>query len=391
MKIIKTDGHVKICIFTSEHRVLDARIFYREAVSLANYGYEVHVFGDHPKCEIIKNVYIHAIPRSISRINRKIFVSLKYFIKVVKQKADLYHFHDPALVPCGIALRLIGKNVIMDVHEDFKATFIHKRNYAPKWFLITIAFLFDCFEKFSAKIFSGVVTVSEEIQRKFKGANIVLVRNFPITSEYNNIRREDKKELKIVYTGTITQARGCWEILDAFKKFIKQYPCGKLYIVGNFESEQLEIEFKSKASEIGSVKILGLLSWEETKNIQENSDIGLLISHFRNHTQERVYPVKLFEYMSAGIPVIFSKKIFLMDLLRKYCFGKMVDGKNPLDIANAMLELAVDPNKRLTLGKAGRDCVEKEFSWKKEFNKLNSLYEKILSEKENNPFGSRII
>jgi len=368
----------RICILTSEHQALDHRVFYKQAVSLANLGHEVHVFGPHPKNEVRQNVHIHAVPKLKNRLVRKICSSFRFFIRAVKENADVYHFHDPDLIPCGLALRILGQKVIMDVHEDYKLALLKKRRYFPEKINPFVATLIDAVIRGSAALFSSVVVVSEELKNNFKGRNVSVVRNFPLLWDYKK-NPAPNRNLKIVYTGNIDESRGCWEILAAFNLFIRKYPQAELWMIGQFRDAALEHEFRDSASRIKSVNIPGLMPWEQVKQIQCKADIGLLLSSLNKESHEKFYPVKLFEYLAAGLPVIISRKPFWHRLMEQGGFGSMVEHIDPKDIADALGELAADSHKRETLGLAGRKFVEKHFSWDKEFIKLRQLYDRVLN------------
>lgn len=368
----------KVCILTSTHRALDARIFYREAIFLAEQGYDVHVFGDHPKDELLKNVYIHAVRCPNNGWFRKLSSSFKFFLRVFGEKADIYHFHDPDLIFCGLALQIFGKKVIMDVHEDFHATIIKKRRYFTKGVRYLIATIFNRIEKISSGVFSGVIVVSEEMARKFSNANVAVVRNFPILDGFKREDGNRSKIFSVIYTGSIDETRGCWQILEGFKMFKQRYTEAKLTVIGPFENYDLEQKFRRKASEIPSVHIFGLLPWEEVRKKQREADVGLLISLFNKDSIEKTYPVKLFEYMSAGLAVVISNKHYWKQLLDQCRFGLMVNGENPEEIADALFDLATNGVLMSKMGLAGRKFVEQNFSWDTEFNKMKLLYESII-------------
>ena len=52
--------------------------------------------------------------------------SFRCFWLALKTNSKIYHFHDPELIPYAILLRLFGKKVIYDVHEDLPEDIVKK-------------------------------------------------------------------------------------------------------------------------------------------------------------------------------------------------------------------------------------------------------------------------
>jgi len=371
----------KICIFTSQHRAMAARIFFRQAVSLAREGYDVHVVGYHPEDARIEGIQVHAVGRYNNRLFNKILPSLVFPFKILSLKADIYHFHDPDLIPCGMFLALSGKNVVMDVHEDFKAVLMTKRKYIPKILRGAVSRIVDFIEKRAAGLFSGVVVVSEEIAGKFKdyNENTVLVRNFPPIDWYKASGGEPVTDaFTVIYTGGISSVRGCWQILDGFELFKKKCPAARLKMIGGFNKAEEEAQFRERARQIGSVDVSGMLPWSDVVREQSSAQVGILITSFQKDSVREAYPMKLFEYLSAGIPVVISRKPFFEKMLAEGRFGIMVDGDNPEEIAAALYDLYMNETKRKEMGISGRAYVRNNYSWENEFKNLSSLYERIL-------------
>jgi len=106
----------KICIITTVHQPLDTRIFYHEAVSLKKY-YSVVLVSTTGKDFSKQGIEIKGLGVVKNRFSRftKMFSALS---RALEEKADVYHFHDLELIPMGLFLRLLGKRVIYDVHEN---------------------------------------------------------------------------------------------------------------------------------------------------------------------------------------------------------------------------------------------------------------------------------
>ena len=96
----------KVCIITSAHPVLDARIFYKQAKSLKNNGFEVSLIAQNDKEEYINSIKIVPIEPDSKIIFNKAKMFHDIFKKAIREKADIYHLHDIELVIVGLALKL---------------------------------------------------------------------------------------------------------------------------------------------------------------------------------------------------------------------------------------------------------------------------------------------
>ena len=150
---------IKVCHLTSVHRAYDIRVFYKECKSLAKAGYEVVLIARHDKSETIEEVHIVPCPVFKNRLVRVLFAPLRMFFLALKQKAKIYHVHDPELMVTGLLLRLFTRaKVIYDIHEDYK-TSIRQKHYLSRWIAAAAANFFGFFETAAAKLFKLVLAV----------------------------------------------------------------------------------------------------------------------------------------------------------------------------------------------------------------------------------------
>jgi len=151
-----------------------------------------------------------------------------------------------------------------------------------------------------------------------------------------------------------------------------------LKMIGGFNKAEEEAQFRERARQIGSVDVSGMLPWSDVVREQSSAQVGILITSFQKDSVREAYPMKLFEYLSAGIPVVISRKPFFEKMLAEGRFGIMVDGDNPEEIAAALYDLYMNETKRKEMGISGRAYVRNNYSWENEFKNLSSLYKRIL-------------
>jgi len=360
----------KVCIITSVHPPFDTRIFQKEARSLAKAGYNVSLIAQHDKDEILEGIRILSLPRPKNRFERMTKTVCQLYQKAREVDADIYHFHDPELIPVGLLLKLHGKRVIYDVHEDVPRQNLSKP-YIPDVLRKPISMIIGVMEAFSARRFDGVVTATPFINGRFLklGANAVNVNNYPLAYElYAAENQWMKKENAVCYVGGIAQIRGAFEMVEAIGKTNH-----RLLLVGNIDSA-IENDLKQMTG-WRQVEELGFVDRQGVRDMVFRSMAGLVLFHPEpNHTDAQ--PNKMFEYMSAGIPVIASDFPLWREIVEGNECGICVDPLNPEEIAKAIQFIIENPAKAEQMGKKGRKAVEERYNWGMEENKLLGLYEK---------------
>src|SRR5262249_9614990 len=100
------NGHaVRVVHMTSVHSALDGRIFRKECRSLQRAGYDVTIVGPWQKDTVADNVRIRSVQQDERRLARMTRTVWRVYNEACKQNADIYHFHDPELIPIGLLLR----------------------------------------------------------------------------------------------------------------------------------------------------------------------------------------------------------------------------------------------------------------------------------------------
>ncbi|NLM38812.1 MAG: glycosyltransferase family 4 protein, partial [Firmicutes bacterium] len=101
--------NAKVCILTTVHPPFDTRIFHKQAKTLVQAGYDVTLIAQHERDEVVDGVKIIALPKPRNRLSRMFGLTWRAFRLALRQRADVYHFHDPELLPNGVLLRLFTR------------------------------------------------------------------------------------------------------------------------------------------------------------------------------------------------------------------------------------------------------------------------------------------
>lgn len=199
-----------ICHLTSAHSSNDIRIFVKECCSLADNGYNVFLVAK-GESRISNKVNIIGVgEQPQKRINRMLFFSRKIYRKSIDLDCDLYHFHDPELLPYALKLKKKGKVVIFDCHEDVSAQILGKQ-WIPKIYRAIISKLYKMYETFVVKRLDAVIAATPYIGDLFKNinSNVVVINNFPRLDDiYFQTKPFSERDKAVCYVGAISKIRG---------------------------------------------------------------------------------------------------------------------------------------------------------------------------------------
>jgi glycosyltransferase involved in cell wall biosynthesis len=364
----------KVCHITTVHHVFDTRIFYKEAQTLAKAGYDVTLIAQHDKNEVIDGITIIALPKPRNRIFRMLFLTKKAYKLALSQKADIYHFHDPELLPWMIKLkRKTGAKVIYDVHEDVPQDILSK-NWIPKIFRKFISKFFEIYEDWASERFDWIITATPFIRYRFLRLNIntIDINNYPLIEEFMEPVLWDSRKNEICYIGGISRIRGIVELVKAL-----EYTETVLHLAGEFESKDLEEQVKSLKG-WKKVKYYGYIDRKKMVEILNTVRIGIVcFLPESNHIYSQ--PNKLFEYISAGIPVIASNFTLWKEILEGNNCGICVNPLEHKEIAEAIEYLINHQEEAKKMGENGRKAVLEKYNWEAESKKLLKVYEELLS------------
>lgn len=367
----------KVCVLTSAHPAFDVRIFHKESKSLARAGYEVTLVAPHQESQRVDGVTIKAIMPASGRLERCFKTTAAVYRAAVAIDADVYHFHDPELMMIGLLLRAQGKKVIYDIHEDLPLTVSYKP-YIPKWLQRPLAKIFGITESLATRYFSGLIAATPEIAARFSGhSNVAVVQNYPLREEFPEGTGDREANDYVTYVGLrITKARGAEEMVRAVELLAESCPI-RLKLAGTIEPPAL-LQRLEAARGWRSTEYLGPLGRVGVSELIRNAIAGLVVLHPEpNYVNS--HPVKLFEYMCAGIPVIASNFPVFRSIIEAAKCGILVDPLSPRQIADAIEFLGTHPDEARAMGERGRMAVRNRYNWQHEELSLLGMYQRLSS------------
>lgn len=294
-----------------------------------------------------------------------------------REGADVYHFHDPELIPVALLLRIQRKRVIYDAHEDLPNTVSYK-TYIPAWLRTPLRIGVKVVEGFASRFMTGVVAATTPIADRFSQArNRVVVRNYPLLEEFPPAVLESTATTGdyVAYVGArITEARGANEMVEAMGLLPPNLPL-RLKMAGDLDPPTLA-EKLSKLRGWSRTEWVGVLGRADVAQLLCRARAGLVLLHPEpNYLNSQ--PVKLFEYMAAGIPVIASDFPVWRNIIESAGCGLLVDPTDSAAAARAIEYLWSHPAEASEMGRRGRVAVETKYNWDREAEHLLEFYGEI--------------
>jgi len=365
----------KVVHITTVHNPFDNRIFHRECKTLAAAGYEVVLLAEHSSDESHENLSIRALPSAGGRLARMSFGVWRAFRMAFAERAELYHFHDPELIPAGLLLRLLGKRVIYDIHED-NLTAIRQREYLPAWLRGLIAKTFALTETSASYFFHLILAERYYAERFPHGETILNYARFPKLHEGQLAERPRPEHPRLIYTGNVKAYRGAHHHAN----LLHHLPDAEVFLVGRCDAH-LAAELQS-AADPTRLHIEGIGSYIPHERIveyylRERWTAGLALFPPNQHTLHKEL-TKLFEYMAYGIPVICANFPNLREIVETTGCGLCVDPEDGEAAAEAVRYLWEHPEEAQQMGKRGRKAARKTYNWETQADKLLAFYAGIV-------------
>jgi len=368
----------RIVHLTSVHPPFDGRIFLKECRSLARLGYDTTLVAPHPKDEVVDGVRVLGVAEASGGRLRRMTETAARVVRAARAlDADLYHLHDPELLPWAPLLRGRGRPVVFDMHENLPRQ-IQTKAWIPPRLRMPLSLVGRGVERLLHRRL-GVIFAEASYRKDYRHLPLTLdLLNLPLIADLSGLPRERSKRPSVGYVGGVTEARGTLVTLEALALLDQDGEAPDFDCIGPVsEAHRAEIEANRTRLGLRHVEVPGRLPAPEAWARVARSHVGLcVLQPLPNYIE--TYPTKLFEYLALGIPVVASNFPSFQKLVDETGGGLCVDPRDPAAIASAIKQLLDDPEAAWAMGQRGAAAVRERYSWESQAPALAQFYEGLL-------------
>lgn len=355
------------------HRPGDARILGKEAQALAEAGYEVVFVVPAGRAETVGDVRVVPLLGPQGRLARMTTATWGAYRAVLREGADVYHLHDPALLPAGLLLKLRGKRVIYDAHEDLTGQVLGKY-WIPRPLRRAVSWFSGLMLGLAGWCFDGIVVARPQLARRFPARKTVVVENFPRLEEIAaaEVIPYRQRPNQVYYAGGISVARGAVEMVEAMSLLPPELGA-ELRLAGAPERESV-LETMQQTPGWEHVVFLGWQSRGQVAAELARARIGLVLLHPIPNYLGDGHPTKLMEYMAAGLPVVVTDLRLMRETVEAVGCGLVIPVQDAAALAAAIQWLLERPEEAEAMGRRGQQAARERYNWDAEKRKLLELY-----------------
>ncbi|PJF40386.1 MAG: glycosyltransferase WbuB [Chloroflexi bacterium] len=315
-----------------------------------------------------------------------IMMGLFSLLVLLRRRFDVVHAHNPPdmLVLIALFYKMLGKKFVFD-HHDLSPELYRYARFSGSGNAVLFRLLIF-FEMLSCKVADRVIAVNQsyrdvEVKRaKIKPEKISIVRNGPNLAQFalSHVANPSEKNGKIVigYLGIIGYQDGVDHLVRAVGHLVNDFGKSDIECVVVGEGDALPAA-QQLANELKLSEYITFIGWIPYTSVPEclrRFDI-CVAPEPSNIYSDRSTVIKIMEYMA------FAKPIVAYDLPEhRYSAGEAAvyaTNNTPLELAQHIAALIDDPQRRETMGQAGRERVENVLSWSHQERALLEMYSSL--------------
>lgn len=310
-----------------------------------------------------------------NRFSRFLMTNCRIFLRSIKERAAVYHFHDIDFIPWAVLLKFItGSKVIYDIHEAYPE-YILIKTYIPKRIRKILSRSIRILELYAIKLFDGIIPNDNFISQSFNHKHNITIFNFPTLDFFRgrNGTPWHRRKYDLFYHGSLPKYH--FEAMMAIAERLNSEKIAARWGIVTKDDPTVGWA-KHELTKRNLISFFDFLPYTDYLNVFEYlnmAKIGIIPLPPYEKFMKNI-PLKMFEFMGCGLPIVLSD----LPPSRQFIEGKdcaiAVDPENIDEYAKAIKLLLNDPQMAEKMGENGKRLIFEKYNWDNEQEKLLTLY-----------------
>lgn len=186
-------------------------------------------------------------------------------------------------------------------------------------------------------------------------------------------KMEDVRRPMVLFVGRVTEAKGVFDLLEAWRKVVVKCESAELWIAGWNHSDARFLRTIESCSQTKSIRVLGPLPLREIADLMRQAQVLCLPSHGEGT------PNCVMEAMACGLPVVATAVGGIPDIVETDRTGMLVQKGDSQGLADALVSLLQDSDRRAHLSEAAYTFAQEHFDARKTAKRLAELYRELVT------------
>jgi glycosyltransferase involved in cell wall biosynthesis len=234
-----------------------------------------------------------------------------------------------------------------------------------------------------------IIVVTSQIKKRLMELyNLPNKKIFVIENGANTelFRPIDQKEAKhklilneenqyICFVGNLVYWQGVEYLIKSAPMVLKEIPNVRFLIIGDGAMKENLIQLAKNLNVYDNFLFIGWIQYEQVPEYVSACDVCVAT---KKPMSSGYSPLKLYEYMACGRPVVASR-LPGFEILESSRSGLLVAPENPEELSNALIKLLKNASLREEMGRNARECVVKNHSWESVAKKVSDVCKSVFT------------
>jgi glycosyltransferase involved in cell wall biosynthesis len=261
--------------------------------------------------------------------------------------------------------------LVVKLHSSSTIDQFNKRNKLPRKIKLELR---------TINMADHVVSVCQYIKNelllhfpKYRFKNIDVIYNSVNTDLFSppNIR---KKAYQVLFVGNLSEQKGLFDLLEAWKIVVADNMGAKLSLVGPSSKkmhDRILSDFKGQMKD--TIELIGSVSNNSLTSFYHQTNLVVVPSHYEAN------PLVVLEAMSCGCAIVCPDHTGFPEIIRNNYNGILCNTKDPEIFSSEIIRLLKDKNLREKIGRNARKTIIENFNPQLNLQKNLTIYRKLIN------------